>query len=1110
MTIPVKKQNRKKNFKAGTTDAKKLIVVKSVRTSLPARQEASSLPLVGKKSPLPFPIVGIGASAGGLEAFTQLLQNLPVDTGMGFVLIQHLDPGHQSALTQLLRKTTLMQVCEVSSGMKVAPNLVYVIPPNTCMFIERGILKLQPRDKTPGAHRSIDFFFESLAQDQRGRAIGVVLSGTATDGTQGLEMIKSEGGFTFAQDSSAKFDSMPRSAAAAGCVDLVLSPKQIAKELAQIAKHPLVAGRRTSPASSAREAQMAELVEDKSAPLSSAHDNVFKNILALLRTHRGIDFSLYKSNTIHRRITRRMVLNKMTALRDYARFLKGNAKELGLLYSDILINVTSFFRNPEAFETLKQKIFPKLLQGRKPDEPVRVWSLGSSTGQEAYSIAMAYTEFCAKIPSAPRLQIFATDANEALLDKARHALYARNLVADVSPERLGRFFVEEQGGYRVSKSLRDLCVFARQNVLIDPPFSRMDLITCRNMLIYIEPDLQKKILTNFHYGLKPGGFLFLGTSESIGAFTNLFEPLDKKQKIFSKKTSGFPSHHQPVTGRRRGEGSRSSPEKKQRLVTSSPASDGFRAEPTALREADRLMASQFAPPGVLINAELEVLQFRGSTNAYLEPAAGKASFNVLKMARDGLMLPLRAAINQAKKANHPVIRKNARMDGNGGAVNIEVIPLKNLKEISYLILFKEMDVAQTSRSAVAGVSKPGARGKNERLRSGQSSADLEIGDPTGLETRAAKTTAAERRRVMELERELTETRDYAQSLQEQHEAASEELQSSNEEIQSANEELQSTNEELETSKEELESTNEELTTVNEEMASRNTELNRFNNDLTNLHVSINTAILLLERDLTIRRFTPLAEKTFNLLPTDVGRPLSGVRHNLDFPGLEKFITEVIDTVSVREREVQDKNGRWFVLRARPYVTFDKKIDGAVVMLMDINELKLKEQEAKESLDYAQAIVESVPPLLILDPDLRVTTANHSFYQQFKLTPQQTVNRLIFELGKGQWNIPELRKLLKDILPLNSFFDDFQMTYDFGARGRHTLLLSARRLDNNQRILLSTNDITDRLHLEASVRRSEMRFRRLFEAAQDGILILDPETRKIVDANPFIIEFLGYP
>ena len=467
-------------------------------------------------------VVGIGASAGGLEAFTQLLQHLPTDTGMAFVLVQHLDPARDSALSDILSRATSLPVREVTDDQPTEPNHIYVIPPNANLSIAAAVLKLQPRQRA-GPHRSIDSFFESLAQDQRERAIGVILSGTATDGTLGLEAIKAEGGITFAQDDTAKYDSMPRSAIAAGCVDFVLKPEDIAKELARIAKHPYVAGQLAEHfASPEDDRAFATAHEDDETPLPSgghgtphnearqahdegeargkAADNGFKKILLLLRNHCGVDFSLYKSSTIQRRIARRMVLNKQDSLEDYAQFLRGNSKELDALYSDVLISVTSFFRNPEAFDILKRKVFPKLLQQRG-DEPFRVWTLGCSTGQEAYSIAMAFVEAAEKAPRMRKLQVFATDLNEALLDKARHGLYARSLAQDVSPERLRQFFVEEEGGYRIVKSLREMVVFARQNFISDPPFSRMDLVSCRNLMIYLEPSLQQKLLPTFHYAL---------------------------------------------------------------------------------------------------------------------------------------------------------------------------------------------------------------------------------------------------------------------------------------------------------------------------------------------------------------------------------------------------------------------------------------------------------------------------------------------------------------------------------------------------------------------------------------------------------------------------------
>ncbi len=1072
---------------------------------------------LGRQGSTPaFPIVGVGASAGGLEALTQLLKHLPADTGLGFVLVQHLDPQHKSALTHLLARATSMPVYEVTNNVRVKPNHVYVIPPNTTLSLSQGLLKLQPRPpRTPA--RSIDSFFESLAQAQRERCIGVILSGTATDGTLGLEAIKAEGGITFAQDDSAKYDSMPRSAIAAGCVDFVLKPQDIAKELARIAKHPYVAGEAHEigrpeehhASASARENDetalpsggkgtpptRAEAARGEAEASHEKSENGFKKTLLLLRNHSGVDFSLYKSTTIRRRMTRRMVLNKLNSIEDYVGFLRGNAKELDALYSDVLISVTSFFRNPQAFDFLKRKIFPQLLQQRA-HEPIRVWVLGCSTGQEAYSIAMVFTEVAENAPRRRNLQVFATDLNQALLDKARHGLYAKTLAQDISPDRLRRFFVEEDGGYRIIKPLREMVVFARQNLINDPPFSRMDLISCRNLLIYLEPSLQRKAMPTFHYALKPGGFLFLGASESIGGFGELFEPVDKKHKIFFKIAAPVTAPHLPA------EKNRSQPTpsglrpplpmaKKEAQLP-----EGLRSELSAQREADRISVNQFAPPGVLINADLQILQFRGATGAFLQPPpAGKATFNVLKMAREGLMLPLRAAINKAKKENKAVCRKNARVQQNGTtrAVNLEVIPLKNLRERSFLILFED------ANHPARGVRSEPPSEPRSML-------------PVGKREQS--------HRINALETELAETRDYLESIQEQHEAANEELQASNEEVQSANEELQSINEELETSKEELESANEELTTVNEEMASRNTELSRLNADLSNLQTSTKLPILLLGPDLAIHRFSPAAESVLNLLATDIGRPLVGIRHNLvasagtAFP-IEDLVREVIDTLREHECDVQDKNGHWYSLRVRPYMTSDKKIDGAVLVLVDIDELKRSEKEVGQARDYAEAVIRTArDPLVILHADLRVDKANDAFYKTFKVTPQETENVLIYQLDHGQWNIRELRKLLEEIIPRNTVFNDFEVTHDFDHIGRRTMLLNARRLEEKSsapsalpspggqtgteaKILLAIEDVTERKAAEDALRAAHAELQsHAEEISRFNRVAINRETRMI--------------
>jgi PAS domain S-box-containing protein len=687
---------------------------------------------------------------------------------------------------------------------------------------------------------------------------------------------------------------------------------------------------------------------------------------------------------------------------------------------------------------------------------------------------MLFVEAARKATRARTCQIFATDLNEKLLEKARHGLYAKTLAQDISPEHLRQFFVEEDGGYRISKSLREMVVFARQNLVADPPFSRMDLISCRNLLIYLEPSLQQKAMPMFHYALKPHGYLVMGASESVAGFTDLFERVDPKHKIFSKKPAPTPGFHLPVRKEQAKRAARGPLPPlsigKIGLPDRAEPLENFRGELNAQREADRIAVSQFAPPGVLINDALQVLQFRGPTGAYLEPPAGKASFDVLKMAREGLMLPLRAAINKAKQGNKPVRTERVRVkrDGVTRTIHVAVIPLKNLRERCFLVVFEE--AGETGRAAALSPPhrQPAAKPSNSQQ---------------------------ELRRIAELEADLSETREYLQSLQEQHEAANEELQAVNEEVQSANEELQSINEELETSKEELESANEELTTVNEEMLNRNVDLHRLNNDLVNLQTSTKLAIVLLGRDLTIRRFSTQAEKQFDLLAADVGRPISHIRHALVLTDdaespldLEALSAEVVADVREQEREVRDKGGRWHSLRVRPYLTLDNKVDGAVLVLVEIDALKHSERVIDMAREFAENTVETVrEPLLVLDHQLHVERANRAFYRVFHVTPAETVGKFIYEINHHQWDIPSLRKLLEQILPQRITIEDFLVEHDFEHLGHRTMLLNARLIEDplhkTERILLAIEDITERKQAEAS----SARLAAIVESSDDAII-----------------------
>ncbi|HEX2489654.1 MAG TPA: CheR family methyltransferase, partial [Blastocatellia bacterium] len=726
------------------------------------------------------------------------------------------------------------------------------------------------------------------------------------------------------------------------------------------------------------------------------------------------------------------------------------------LYQDILINVTSFFRNPETFEVLKEKIFPRIVEHRAPDEPVRIWVIGCSTGEEAYSVAMAFTEFAGEGPDHVPVQIFATDINQKGVEKARAGLYSKNIAEDVSPERLRRFFTEAEGGYRVSKPLRDMCVFARQNIIADPPFSRMDLISCRNMLIYLEPVLQKQVLPLLHYALKPAGVLWLGSSETTGAASDLFEPEDKKHRFYTKRpATGRPRFNYPASDHRweKSNGGRQLAARAERAATS--------GEAEAQREADRIILSRYAPASAIVSEEMNVLQLRGDVAPYLEQSPNRATRNLLKLARDGLLVALREAVNKARQDESPVRKENLRVKYDGATcdVNLEVIPLKHStsQERYFLILFETAEAADQGG---------GRRAEDRRRKS-------------------------EERRIKQLSQELAAARDYLQSVIEEYEATNEELQSASEEAQSSNEELQSINEELETSKEELESSNEELITLNEELNNRNAELGRLNSDLVNLIGSVQMPILMLDGQLRIRRFTPAAEKLLNLIPTDLGRPIGDLKLNLDCPDLERLIAEVIDTVSVKEVEIRNGAGRWHSLRVRPYKTLENKIDGAVVVLVDIDAIKKTEREIVAARDYAEAILRTTrDPLVVLRADLTVDSANEAFYKTFKLKPAETEGRLIYELGSRQWDLPRLRQLLEEIIPRDSFFNDFEITRELPGIGARALVLNARRLDNPEggpeRILLGVEDVTERKEAELAMARLAA----IVESSDDAVIATD--------------------
>ncbi|MGI8635785.1 MAG: CheR family methyltransferase, partial [Segetibacter sp.] len=769
------------------------------------------------KEARPFPVVAIGASAGGLEAVTELMQNLPIDTGMAFVYIQHLDRSHESALVPILRRATLMNVFEVQDGTSIQPNHLFIIPPNTDMTLDGGVFKLSERAKAPIKHSPVDLFFISLAEKRREGSIGIVLSGTASDGSLGLKAIKEAGGITFAQDESALFQSMPKTAIGEGIVDAIMSPGEMAQELARLSQNSTMLLSLIQP-DGLDEGDME--ADEGSAEIESGE---LKKILRLVRTVTGVDFTHYKQNTIKRRIIRRMLLHKLNDLPGYVDYLKQHNQEVNLLYKDLLINVTHFFRDREATDYLKKELLPELLKNRSSNDPLRIWVPACATGEEAYSLAIMLSEIMGGGAYKP-FQIFATDLSETAIAKARLGLYTTTDVMQLSKKRLDLFFTMVDGHFRINKSIRDFCVFAPHNILKDPPFSRVDLISCCNLLIYLDTVLQRKVLGNFHYALNRKGYLILGKSETIGSSTNLFSQADRKAKIYIKKAEApsaaiFDLNYHPD-------------EITERMLPKLPAKQPIKeltvTESLSIESVvDGILLAQYVPPGVVVNFGLDIVQFRGATGLFLEPSPGKASLNLLKMVRNGLELELRNAAHKVIKSGEPV--KVTGLDithkGNIHHLAFEIIPLvEKVKEKLLLIIFEEVKTP--------------------------SPADL-------------KANFSKDRRVKQLENELMALREDMGSLVEEQETANEELQSANEEIVSSNEELQSINEELETSKEELESSNEELLTINQELQVRNDQLSESYDYTEKVIETIREAVIVLDSLLLVRSANKAFYRIFN-------------------------------------------------------------------------------------------------------------------------------------------------------------------------------------------------------------------------------------------------------
>jgi len=849
--------------------------------------------------PHAFPIVGMGASAGGLEALEQFLRQVPKGSGIAFVIVQHLDPTHKGMMAELLQRSTQMEVFQVKDRMTVQPDCVYVIPPNKEMSILRGVLHLFDPTAARGLRLPIDAFFRSLAEDRREAGIGVILSGMGSDGTLGLRAIREKGGLALVQDpASAKFDSMPRSAIDAGLADLVAPAEQLPARLIDWLGQ--ARGNKTK------------------FPLEEKDQGAVEKVVILLRTKTGHDFSMYKRNTIYRRLERRMGLHQIDRIDRYVRYLQDNPQEVELLFKELLIGVTSFFRDPDSWQQLQKELLPVLVAARPEGGNIRAWSAGCSTGEEAYSLAIAFHETLEQLGAGRNftVQIFATDLDPDAIDKARQGVYPLGIAADLTAERLKKFFIREENGYRVGKQIREMVTFAVQNLIMDPPFTRLDLLICRNLLIYLTSELQKKVLPLFHYSLSPGGVLFLGSAETVSAFPHLFQPLNLKARLFRRCESILPT--EPVAF---------PPSFVPALPGLSKESTMPKAEINLQSLADHLLLQQFSPPAVLTNDSGDILYISGRTGRYLEPAAGKANWNIFAMAREGLRFDLGNAFQKAVRQQDAVVVRGLRPGGNKDASQVVDITIQAVEKPEALrgmvmIIFNEV-AAQPETQA--------------RRSSGKAS--------TG------------NARVLELEQELQRLGEALQSTREQMQSSQEELKSSNEELQSTNEELQSTNEELTTSREEMQSLNEELQTVNAEQQSKMDELSRVNNDMRNLLNATEIVTVFLDHELHVRRYTTGADKIFKLIPGDVGRPLSDVTSDLDYPGMYAEAQEVLRTLVFSEKQIATADRRWYLVRIMPYRTVEDVIAGLVITFTNITAAKSLEAELREENAQLKSLLE---------------------------------------------------------------------------------------------------------------------------------------------------------
>lgn len=1008
-----------------------------------------------------FHIVAIGASAGGLEALEQFFTNIPENTGMAYVVIQHLDPTHVGIMPELLQRMTTMKVFQVTDRLKVKPNCVYVIPPNKSMSILNGVLHLFPPTESRGLRLPIDIFFRSLAEDQEENSIGVILSGMGSDGSLGLKAIKEKNGIVLVQEpASAKFDGMPSSAIDAVIADIVAPANELPTKLTSFLRF---------------------------IPMANPDFNIdnkglgnLEKIVILLREQSGHDFSLYKKNTLFRRIERRKSIHHIDKIQNYVRFLQENPSEVEILFKELLIGVTSFFRDTEVWKKFEEEFLPQMIEKSPNGYVMRAWVTGCSTGEEAYTLAIIFKEVMDKIKS-PRnigLQIFATDLDNDAIEKARKGFFSQNIVADVSPKRLSRFFISENDGYRVSASIREMVVFAPQNVIKDPPFTKLDILTCRNMLIYMESELQRKLMTLFNYSLNPGGIMILGTAETLGSDNEGFEVLDPKLKIFKRSTTTIP------TGLLDFPSSFSVNNKiKPKTLTTPIIVENLQSL------ADQILLQRFAPASVLVNDKGDILYITGRTGKYLEPVAGKANWNIFAMLRDDLRRELPVAFQKAMKNFDVVKMANIRVDNNGKDlyinVSIQQIEKPDALKGKVMIVFTDLPT---------------------------------IIEPNVPNSKTGKQVSSNRQK--ELEVELHESLEDLQTIREEMQTSQEELKSTNEELQSTNEELQSTNEELTTSKEEMQSLNEELQTVNVELQSKVIDYVQSNNDMKNLLNSTDIATLFLDKELNIRRFTDPITNIFKVRNTDIGRPFTDLVTDLKYPEIGNHALQVIKTLNFIETSSTTSGGKWFDIKIMPYRTLDDRIDGVVITFNDVTKFKKMETELKEANEKLQKSTETryrhlfesaKDGILMLDAETgKILDVNPFLISLLGYSKEQFIEKTIWDIGLFKDVIANVDKF-KELREREFIrYDDLPLETIKGNKINVEFISNVYTVDNHKVIQCFIRDITQQKLAEEKLIISEARYRSLFESAKDGILVLDSDTGNILEINPYLSNMLGNP